>query len=190
MAFTVIRLNDLMNEVGDEFFMELFSDFSCPVNEDIEFFLKEKAVIFQRMDVSRTFLVFSSYQGKNVLVGYYALALRTLPIRRGVSKTQRKRLTGSKSSDLTFVASILIGQMGKNYTHGYNKLITGKELLSLVLRKVLEIHQDVAGKVVFLECADHPKLCNFYEDCGFQSYGVNPDGLRQYIRYIKDISLD
>lgn len=113
MAFTVIRLNDLMNEVGDEFFIELFSDFFCPVNEDIEFFLKEKAIMFQRMDVSRTFLVFSSYQGKNVLVGYYALALRTLPIRKGVSKTQRRRLTGSKSSDLTFVASILIGQMGK-----------------------------------------------------------------------------
>lgn len=190
MAFTVIRLNDMMNAVGEGFVKELFSDFSCPVNDDIEFFLKDKAIMFQRMDISRTFLIFSSYQGRNVLVGYYALALRTLPIRKGVSKTQRKRLTGSKSSDVTFVASILIGQMGKNFASGYNKLITGKELIGLALRKVLEIHQDIAGKVVFLECVDHQKLNQFYEDCGFQSYGVNHDGLRQYIRYINDISLD
>ena len=37
MAFTVVRLNDLINEVGEKFLMELFSDFSCPVNEERTF---------------------------------------------------------------------------------------------------------------------------------------------------------
>ena len=89
MAFTVIRLNDMLNAVGEEFVKELFSDFSCPVNEDVESFLKEKAIMFQGMDVSRTYLVFTSYKGENVFVGYFALALKILPIRKGVSPTQR-----------------------------------------------------------------------------------------------------
>jgi hypothetical protein len=53
MAFSVIRLIDLLNEFGEEFAKELFSDFSCPINEDVEFFLKEKAISFQRMDIWR-----------------------------------------------------------------------------------------------------------------------------------------
>jgi hypothetical protein len=83
----------------------------------------------------------------------------------------------------------LIGQLGKNYTNGYNNVITGIELLWLALKKVLAIHQDVGGRVVFLECSDHPKLKNFYETNGFQSYDINGDGLRQYIRYIEKIEL-
>ena len=190
MAFTVIRLNDMLNAVGEEFVKDLFSDFSCPVNEDVESFLKEKAILFQGMDVSRTYLVFTSYKGENVFVGYFALALKILPIRKGVSPTQRKKLTGTKSAGVTFIPAILIGQLGKNFSCGYNKLITGRELLGLALRKVLEIHQDIAGKVIFLECVDDRKLCEFYEACGFQAYGINPDGLRQFIRYTKNITLE
>jgi hypothetical protein len=189
MAFSVIRLNDLVNAIGEEFVKELFSDFSCPLNDDVELFLKEKAILYQNMDISRTYLVFSEHRGEKVLVGYFALALKTLPIRKGVSLTLRKRLTGTKSLEITFIAAILIGQLGKNFSHGYNDLITGKELLWVALRKVLEIHQDIAGKVVFLECIDHPKLNEFYESCGFKAYGVNPDGLCQFIRYTKDIIL-
>ena len=190
MAFAVIRLSDLVDEVGEEFAKELFSDFSCPINDDVEKFLKEKAILFQGMDISRTFLVFTSHQAENVFIGYFALALKTLPIRKGVSKTQRKKLTGTKSAEVSFIPAILIGQLGKNFSNGYDKLINGRELLGLALRKVLEIHQDIAGKVVFLECSDDRKLCEFYEAHGFQPYGVNDDGLRQFIRYIKDISLD
>jgi len=179
----------MLNEVGEEFVNELFSDFSCPLNDDVESFLKEKAIMFQRMDVARTHLVFAEFKGKQILVGYFALTMKVLPIRKGVSKTLHKRLTGSSSQEINSVAAILIGQLGKNYSHGYNKLITGKHLLWLALRKVQEIHQNVAGKVVFLECANSARLIEFYESCGFKAYDVNPDGLLQFIRYAKEIEL-
>jgi len=189
MAFSVIRLTDMLTEIGEEFVIDLFSDFSCPDNEDVEFFLKEKAVSFQKMDISRTYLVFSEYKGHKPLVGYFALAMKILPIRKGVTPTQRQRLTGSRNNAITFIPAILIGQLGKNFSHDNDKLITGKELLWLALHKVLEIHQDIAGKVVFLECTDHPKLTHFYESCGFQSYDVTREGLRQFIRYTNKIEL-
>lgn len=189
MSFSTIRLKDLLNELGEEFVNQLISEFSCPLNADVEHFLKEKAILFQRMDISRTHLVFSEHKKAKVLVGYFALAMKVLPIRKGVSGNMRKRLTGSKSNEIHSIPAILIGQLSKNFAKNYNKLITGQELLWLALRKVVDVNQDVAGRVVFLECVDDPHLISFYRSCGFEPYDTNPDGLLQLIRYNKDIEL-
>ena len=50
------------------------SDFSCPLNADVEDFLKFKAIEFSRQGLAQTHLVMASYRDKPVLVGYFAMA--------------------------------------------------------------------------------------------------------------------
>lgn len=65
----------------------------------------------------------------------------------------------------------LIGQLGKNFAHNYNQLISGDELLYLALEKVKEMQYIVGGKIVYLECEDKGSLLDFYSENGFVNFG-------------------
>lgn len=72
------------------------------------------------------------------------------------------------------ISAPLIGQLGKNYANGYNKLITGDELLKLALDKVREMQNIVGGKIVYLECEQKQALLDFYAQNGFVNFGLRP----------------
>lgn len=171
-----INLRELINEIGEEAAKERLSDFSCPLNEDVERFLKHTAIEFSKQGIASTYLVFASFRKKYVLVGYYTLANKVFCIeRKSLSSTWRKRLAKFSQYDSAIkrytLSAPLIGQIGKNFTNHYNDLITGDELLKLALNKVVEMQMIVGGKVVYLECADTPRLIEFYSSNGFVSFG-------------------
>lgn len=70
------------------------------------------------------------------------------------------------------ISAPLIGQLGKNYAHGYNKLISGDELLKLALDKIREMQNIVGGKIVYLECEEKEPLLEFYSRNGFVNFGL------------------
>ncbi len=45
---------------------------------DVEFFLHEKAISYESMTLSTTYLIFASAGDENVLVGYFSLANKPL----------------------------------------------------------------------------------------------------------------
>jgi len=69
------------------------------------------------------------------------------------------------------LAAPLIAQLGKNYYNGYNKLISGDELLKMACDKVSESQRIIGGKIVYLECEDKVKLIEFYSSNGFVAFG-------------------
>ena len=64
----------------------------------------------------------------------------------------------------------MIAQLGKNFSNGYNKLITGDELLSLACEKVSIVQMAIGGRVVYVECEDKPQLTEFYSRNGFYEF--------------------
>ena len=58
----IARITDLVDVIGDTRTKGLISDFSCPRNQDVEMFLKEKAVLFSEHGYSQTHLVLMSYK--------------------------------------------------------------------------------------------------------------------------------
>ena len=40
---------------------EILKDYKCSLNEDVEYFLKEKAIEFSKQDISRTYIVMSQH---------------------------------------------------------------------------------------------------------------------------------
>lgn len=61
-------------------------------------FLLKKSIQFEKMDLSRTYLVFSSYKGITVFVGYYSITNKPLIISKKnfskFSNSLKKQLLG------------------------------------------------------------------------------------------------
>ena len=171
-GFWQSNLRDLLAELGEERTSEILSAFECPLNPDVQSFLREKAILFSRHGYASTYLVFASYQGSVVLIGYYALAMKAVVIKGSLLSSQwrgRLRRFAFYDSDLKqFTLSLpLIGQLGKNYAHHYDRLISGDDLLGIACETVREIQLMSSGKMVYLECEDVLPLTSFYERNGF-----------------------
>lgn len=201
-GFWQSNLRDLLAELGEERTSEILSAFECPLNPDVQSFLREKAILFSKHGYASTYLVFASYQGSVVLIGYYALAMKAVVIKGSLLSSQwrgRLRRFAFYDSDLKqFTLSLpLIGQLGKNYAHHYDRLISGDDLLGIACETVREIQLMSSGKMVYLECEDVLPLTSFYERNGFFRFANrNLDGderalsqtpyLVQMIKYFKD----
>ncbi|MCL2488792.1 MAG: N-acetyltransferase [Oscillospiraceae bacterium] len=202
-GYKIIALRDMVAMLGEDRAKSILASYSCPINPDVEGFLRDKAIEFDRQGLSATHLVFTSYRDQTVLAGYYTLALKIITIsEKKISNTIRRKLIKYASRDQSMkcfnIPAPLIAQLGKNYTHSYNKLITGDELLKLACEKVAQIQQAAGGKVVYLECEDIPKLISFYSDNGFCDFGkrmLERDEIENqtgnyYVQMLKIIKID
>lgn len=176
MEYAVINLRNIYNTIGESKAKEIMSGFSCNLNPDIENFLKNKSIEFSKKGVAETFLVITSFKGKNIVVGYFSLAYKITMIKKDVLKGKMKnrllRFTQiDKDKNYYLIPLPLIGQISKNFHNNYNELITGDRLLRLACKKVKEAQEIISGRFVFLECADNSKLRQFYEENGFRYFG-------------------
>ena len=193
MGFRLITIDSLLESLGEDGLNAILSSYSCPRNNDIEDFLHNKALVFSRQGLAKTHLVFASYRGKPVLVGYFALSNKTLfiPDKNKLSKRLKQRIskfaTHIEETRMNIVTAPLIAQLGKNYTENYDSLITGDELLKMACDRIQEVQLVFGGKVAYLECQESPGLIRFYEENGFRAFNSRVDSngetLVQMIRY-------
>nr|WP_202943867.1 N-acetyltransferase [Natranaerobius thermophilus] len=168
----------MINELGEDRVKSILSEFYCPLNIDVENFLRSgKAIEFAKQRIAATHLVFTSYKDSPVIVGYFTLASKVIVIsKKSLSKNLQKRIRKFAQYDEHLrqytMSAPLIAQLGKNFNNRYNRLITGDELLNIACEKVEKTQLDLGGKVVYLECEDKPKLRSFYEDNGFVVFGI------------------
>lgn len=179
--YTILRLSDLLNTQGEEVTKSILATFYSPNNKDVDIFLKQKALIFDKQSFAKVHLVFTKYKGEQALVGYYALANKSFVVKANVNKTSSAKISQSlrkriakfayldKDTNQFIVTAPLIGQLGKNYN--YKDLISGDTLLRYACDTVKEIQSLAGGKFVYLECEDKPFLIDFYTRNGFVNFG-------------------
>ena len=178
-GYKVILLKDFVDELGEDRVKSILSDFYCPLNKDVELFIKEKAIEFAKQGVAATHLVFMSYRGELRLVGYYTLASKCFCISsKKLSNNLRRRLskftTYFSETKTHIIPAPLIAQLGKNYKDNLNQLIPGNELLKMACDKVSKIQSEISGRIVYLECEDKVALTEFYTKNGFFNFGERP----------------
>ena len=76
------------------------------------------------------------------------------------------------------MSAYLIAQLGKNFTNGSDKKITGEELLALAWDKIKEIQYLGGGVVTFLEAENEEKLLSFYRDNRFSQFDTKQTAQR------------
>ena len=175
-----VNLRDILVDetLGESAAKSLLSSFSCPLNPDVEHFLRNVAIEFSKQSISSTYLIMASFKNTYVLAGYFTLANKIFCIDKDSlpNRKWKSRMSKFGQFDKTIqrytISAPLIGQLGKNYTNDYNKLITGDELLKLALDKVREMQNIVGGKIIYLECEQKESLIDFYSRNGFVNFGL------------------
>ncbi|WP_249029974.1 AhpC/TSA family protein [Tannockella kyphosi] len=176
--FVNTNIPDLIELYGESVVNDILSDFSCPKNKDVAYFLKNKALTMEKADYrgSRTYLIgFLNDEGGFNLCAYYTLANKPFELNPDLSNSRKKELRGKYSTTPNAVSAVLIGQLSKNFNHGYEYLLSGRDLITLAINSMKPTYDSVGLEIVFLECEDTPKLRRFYEDTGFELY-VDKDG--------------
>lgn len=176
--FVQINLSELLDMLGEDDTKSILSTFVCPMNKDVENFLKYKAIEFSKRDFSKTYLVFweTDDEKEKALVGYYTIASKFIRVERGAvnSKEARKLREHGVFDEKTneyIVSAPLIAQLGKNYFEGNECLISGSDLLQLAVERVKHVQHEIGGKFVYLECEDVEKLLSFYTRNHFKVFG-------------------
>ena len=186
---------DMLDTYGEEVCQEILSSFSCPLNKDVEDFIRNKAISFAKQRIAITFLVFSKEKGQ--LIGYYTLVNRFVIVAGDMlSQTMQKKISKFSQYDnklnLYLISMPLIAQLGKNYINC--NPITGTELLNLACNRVKYTQRMIGGRTTYIECGANEKLYQFYTKNQFLMFGQRKResneldenyGLVQMLRYFK-----
>jgi len=160
----VIPLKTLLDEHDEEKVKTLLDTFSCSKNLDVENFLKNSAILFEKLNKSRTYLIFK--KGTTDILAYFTLTISILKIvDEDVSKKTLKRLNGMSKEKKEFPV-YLIGQLGKN--DKFWDEISGKFILETAISYIYDANEIVGGRVILIETLNNEKLIKFYEDNGFK----------------------
>lgn len=179
-GYKIANLDKFLTAIGEEKTQAILANYLCPLNPDVEHFLRKTAIPFSKQGLAKTHLVFASCNEQWVLVGYFSLANKCFLIKRNHSLSNNLRSRIRKfariipETETYEISAPLIAQLGKNFACGYNRLITGDELLKLACDKVQETQALMGGKIAYLECEDKPALLAFYERNGFVSFDKRP----------------
>lgn len=155
--------------------IQLLSEFSCPLNMDVEHFLKEQAIEFAKKHQAVTYLVLSLEDAE--LLGYFSITIKPLVIRAEPfsNSVKRKiaRFSKINEDEQTYnLAAYLIAQLGKNFNPKVKRRISGKELLEAAIRQTQILQYQVGGIVTFVEAENKEKLLSFYEGYGFKQFDI------------------
>ena len=171
-------MSDLLEQLGEDETKSILSSFACPLNKDIEDFIRYRAIEFSKRTTAKTHLIFwQTEDEKNIeFVGYYTITYKVIRIdRAALSNTEAKKLRNQGIYDQEkqeyVVSAPLIAQLGKNFRNGNDTLISGYDLLQLAVDKIRKIQKEIGGRFMYLECEDNEKLINFYLQCNFKIFG-------------------
>ena len=175
----IVLLNDLLHELGEDKVKSVLSGFLCPLNKDVENFIKNTSINFVKQGIAATHLVFAPFGTETALVGYFSLANKCIDIpTANLSGSIKKRLSRfcprNSVNDVFHIALPLIAQLGKNYANDFNSLISGDKLLGMAIDTIKEAQRNIGGRFAYLECEDIAYLKDFYRSSGFIEFSDRP----------------
>lgn len=177
MKYTQVSIMDMVNEVGEDKTKNILSHFSCPLNQDVEDFPRNKAIGFAQQKIAMTFLIYALDDNQKGLVGYFTLANKFVAVTdegklsNGLKKRILKFSQYDEELNRYLLSMPLIAQLGRNYASPTDLYIPGNVLLDMACKKVQEAQDIIGGKTVYIECADSPKLYEFYSGNDFYEFG-------------------
>lgn len=115
MKYRKVLLNDLIYKfkLSKDDINSILAEFSCPLNDDVENFVRYKAVQFEKVDLARTYLVYVIDNEDFKLCGMYSLATGHLEIDSKLTRNQKKIFFGTTYSLGKTINAHLIDQLSK-----------------------------------------------------------------------------
>lgn len=184
--FIVLNIREYLDNgderLGEDKLLQLLSEFSCPLNPDVEHFLKQQSIEFTKKHQAVTYLVLSLEDAE--LLGYFSITIKPLVVKaEPFSNTVKRKLARfseiDKGEQTYNLAAYLIAQLGKNYNDKTKGRITGKELLEAAIRQTQALQYQAGGMVTFVEAENNVKLISFYENYGFKQFDTRQSASKE-----------
>lgn len=172
-TYNTLNLGILLRDYEESAVLQKMQEFDCPANEEINTFFHDKAIGSVKRHQTATFLVVDE---QNQIHGFYSLTHKSLEVSASnLSKTYAKKIAMHSDFDESrnsfYISAFLIAQFGKNQNIPRDSVISGDEMMNLVLTRLRDIRDEIAGNLVYLECEDNEKLISFYQRNGFVQFG-------------------
>lgn len=195
-----IALSALIERVADDrdLLDQILSSFSCKQDDDIQKFLHTRAVKFEELSKSRTYLICDEDQLNSedfcldqlIIYGYISLALKVLSVPETVDNKTRKELDGLSSKihgeRINDFSCYLIGQLSRN-SNVPKDSVSGSELLQFAYDIISDAVTAVGGRYMMIECHDRKELIQFYLNNHFSEISRIPDQELPMVQMIRKI---
>ena len=165
------------------------SNFSCAKDCELEDFLGQKAILFERIAKCRTYLLVDeeALGNRMDILGFFSIAIHSLSLPKSLSKQKIRMMDGysakNRNKVLSSLPAFLIGQLAKNDV--FASRIKGDDLLRTAMATIAELHEAVGGRFIAIDCKPIHTLTEFYERNGFVKIGYNEDvQLDQYVFFL------
>lgn len=165
--YSTVNILDLIDAVGEDTVEGILSAFSCPINLEIDNFVKNKAINFAKQKLSITYLVMDNDTGD--LISIFAITHKALEVNSdSLSSNLKRKISRFGQFDETnhsyTVSAFLIAQFSKNYAVTQPEGWNGHRLMDKTFEILEKVQREIGGGVVFLECEENPHLLTFYQD--------------------------
>ena len=158
--FIFYSLQNLIEIYSTNQIKKLLKTFKCSVNKDIENFLHNKAITFEKKLRAKTYLLFD--KGNKKLAGYFSIAISVLY----ANEVKEKILL--EIGDLQTrrdIPCLLIGQIAKS--DDYKDVKLGNFLMEHAIKKLEIVNKIIGGRFILLDAINNKKIIKFYESFGF-----------------------
>lgn len=174
--YSRFKLADLLKDKSTNQVKKLLKTFVCAKNADVQDFLHNKAITFERNLRSCTYL-YTSNADKSV-AGYFSLGI-TYTLTNKLDKAVVKFLDGYTDETIA-IPCYLIGQLGKSDTC---KEKIGSFLLDDALSIIDKAQESLNGRFVLIDSVNDERVIKFYEQNSF--IAIENDKSLKSIKMIK-----
>ena len=159
-AYSRRKLADFINEQSTNQTKKFLKTFKCAKNADVQDFLHNKAITFERNLRACTYL-YASNTDKSV-VGYFSIGI-TFTLTNKLDKAIVKFLDGYTDETIA-IPCYLVGQLGKSDDC---KEKIGSFLLDDALSIIDKAQESLKGRFVLIDAVNDEKVIEFYKQNSF-----------------------
>lgn len=158
-TFSQYQLSTLIESSSSKRKLRTFLEtFSCSKNKDLQDFLHNKALTFEKYLRSKTYLYIDNHTKK--VAAYFTIAISILHT-DGISSEIIKILDGYQENTES-IPCFLIGQLGKSDEYKVKKI--GDYILEDAIEIIDGLHEAVGGRFILLDAVNNTKVIEFYQD--------------------------
>lgn len=177
-AFSLFPLSEIIQSTdSNRKVKRLLETFNCTRNTDLQNFLHNKAVTFEKNLRSRSYLYIDN--DTQEVAAYFTITISTLHT-DGISSEVIELLDGYKD-DIASIPCFLIGQLGKSDKFEPRKI--GEYILDDAIEIIDQSQNTLGGRFILLDAINKEQVIKFYENNAFFPIENDPDS--ESIKMIK-----
>lgn len=152
--------------------------FTCKKNEDVENFIHNLSIDFQKRNKTRTYLIISE---DSTIMAYFSLAIKPVFIEKNELSSKNRKISNSAKvidSEYVIINTFLIGQLARDNSFNSND-INLDVILGYIFDKINDVKDLIGGTNILIEIDNESKLVDLYKKYGFEYLQHDESNLSQ-----------